>query len=99
MENRNRYRENQFGFSSGEGKAPFTCTRHKVDSSIQSRQGQCQIILRYITKAFDTVFKLRLNFKFLRFDLPHTTKKSQCDFIYERRACIKIRTHIGPSFT
>lgn len=88
----------QFGFRSNHGTAQAlalaseTMAQHKADG------GQCHVVLRDITKAFDRVWHLGLKYKILHLGLPDILERLLCDFLDDRMARIRFGSHLGPPF-
>ena len=99
LENNNMYNSNQFGFRNNRGTTHALALITEQIAQNKSDKGQCQVILRDISKAFDQVWHLGLKFKLLQLHLPLTIEKFLCDFLSDRTASIKINSHIGPKFT
>lgn len=60
--------------------------------------GQCHLVLRDITKAFDKVWHLGMKYKILHLGLPIILEKLLCDFLDDRSARIRLRNYLGDSF-
>ncbi len=60
-------------------------------------RGQCQIMLRDISKAFVKVWHNGLKYKILHLQLPSTTERLICDFLNDRKARVKINNYTGPN--
>ena len=93
-----QYNSNQFVFRKGRGTTQAIAliteqiAQHKADG------GQCHVILRDITKAFDKVWHLGLKYKILHLGLPIITEQLLCDFLDDREASIKINHFQGAPF-
>lgn len=98
LEDTTQYNPNQFGFRKEKGTTQAIAliteqiAQHKADG------GQCHIILRDITKAFDKVWHLGLKYKILHLRLPTIIEQLLCDFLDDREASIKIKHYQGAHF-
>ena len=54
--------------------------------------GQCHIVLRDVSKAFDKVWHPGLKYKLLNLNLPPLAETLLCNLLDERKAKIKIKT-------
>lgn len=98
LELNNKYNNNQFGFREGIGTTHALAIITEQIAQNKGDRGQCQIIFRDVTKAFDKVWHIGLKFKILHQQLPTTIEKLLCDFLDDRTAALKIDNYIGPSF-
>lgn len=98
LEINNKYNINQFGFRAGRGTTHALAIITEKIAQHKSDKGQCQVIFRDVTKAFDKVWHCGLKYKILQLQLPTTIEKILCDFISDRTASIKVKNFIGPSF-
>ena len=97
LENNNKYNINQFGFRTNRGTHQALALITEEISQNKSDKGQCQVILRDISKAFDKVWHLGLKYKILQLNTPTTIEKLLCDFLDDRQAQIKIKEYTGPT--
>ena len=95
LESNNRYNQNQFGFRTNRGTNQALALITEKIAQNKSDNGQCQIVLRDITKAFDKVWHIGLKYKILQLNLPITLEKLLCDFLDDRTAQIKIQNYKG----
>ena len=93
LESNNRYNPNQFGFRTNRGTNQAIALIAEKVAQNKRKNGQCQIVLRDITKAFDKVWHIGLKYKILQLNLPITLEKLLCDFLDDRTAQIKIQNH------
>ena len=93
------YNENQFGFRSGRGTTHALAMVTEKIAQNKADGGQCQVIMRDVSKAFDQVWHVGLKYKILQLHLPLSTEKFLCDFLSDRTASIKINSYTGPPFT
>lgn len=98
LETNNLYNENQYGFRYHRGTTHAIALATEHIAINKANKGQCHVVLRDITKAFDKVWHLGLKYKLLNHDLPIITEKLLCDFLDDRRAKIKINYYSGASF-
>lgn len=98
LEINNLYNTYQFGFRSNRGTTQALAVITEQIAHNKSDKGQCQVILRDISKAFDQVWHLGLKHKILQLQLPITIEKFLCDFLSDRTASIKVNHYIGPTF-
>ena len=92
------YHDNQFGFRTQRGTHHALALITEQIAQYKSDKGQCQVILRDISKAFDKVWHIGLKYKILHLKLPITIEKLLCDFLDDRYAKIKIDNFTGPKF-
>lgn len=98
LENNELYNPAQFGFRSGRGTTHALAIATETIAQKKADSGQCHVVLRDITKAFDKVWHLGLKYKILHLDLPVCLEKLLCDFLEDRRARIRLGTVLGDSF-
>ncbi len=60
-------------------------------------RGQCQIMLRDISKAFVKVWHNGLKYKILHLQLPSTTERLLCDFLNDRKARVRMNYYTDPN--
>ena len=91
----------QISSASGTREAQHTALAIITEKIAQLKgdTGQCQVILRDVTKAFDQVWHCGLKFKIQQLQLPTTIEKFLSDFLAYRTASIKIRNFVGPPFS
>ncbi len=70
----------------------------ETNAQNKSARGECHIVLRDITKAFDKVWHPGMKSKILNLKLPVILEKFLCDFLDERRTRISVGTFLGESF-
>lgn len=99
LEFNNLYNPSQFGFRCGRGTTHALALATEAIAQYKADSGQCHVVLRDITKAFDKVWHLGLKYKILHLDLPVCLEKLLCDFLADRRARIRLGTVLGDSFT
>lgn len=92
------YNENQFGFRQGRGTTEALAIASEKIASSKADKGQCTLVLRDISKAFDKVWHLGLKYKVLQLNLPLIFEKLLCDFLDDRTAKIKISNFHGQEF-
>lgn len=98
LEDHDLYHINQFGFRQQRGTTHALALATESIAHYKADKGQCQIVLRDITKAFDKVWHLGLKHKILQLGLPTIYEKLLCDFLDDRQARIKVGTYIGEYF-
>ena len=98
LEFHNMYNENQFGFRTGRGTTHALAIITEKIAQNKADKGQCQVIMRDVSKAFDQVWHLGLKFKIQQLRLPLSTEKFLSDFLSDRTASIKIKSYTGPPF-
>ena len=98
LEINNMYNESQFGFRTGRGTTHALAIITEKIAQNKADKGQCQVIMRDVSKAFDQVWHLGLKYKIQQLQLPLSTEKFLCDFLSDRTASIKIKSHTGPPF-
>ena len=64
----------------------------------KAHKGQCHIVMRDITKAFDKVWHLGLKYKLLQLNLPIIMEKQLCGFLDDRKARVRCGRVLGPFF-
>lgn len=98
LEDNELHHPSQFGFRQSVGTNHALALTVETIAQYKADGGQCQIILRDITKAFDKVWHLGLKYKILHLGLPITYEKLLCDFLDDRKARIKVGNFMGNSF-
>ena len=98
LEDNDLHNPHQYGFRPGRGTTQALALITEQIAINKSHRGQCQVVLRDITKAFDKVWHLGLKYKILQLELPTILEKLLCDFLDDRMAKIKINTFLGASF-
>ena len=99
LENNNMYNPNQFGFRNHRGTTHALAIVSEKIAQLKGDNGQCQVILRDVTKAFDQVWHCGLMYKIQQLLLPTTIEKFLCDFLSDRTASVKIKKkYVGPPF-
>ena len=86
LEENNKYNNHQFGFRQGRGTDMALAITTEQISHYKSDKGQCQLVLRNISKAFDKVWHIGIKYKSLKLNLPPTTEKILCNFVDNREA-------------
>lgn len=99
LEDSNQYHPSQYGFRQDRGTTHALALITECIAQNKGNRGQCHIVLRDITKAFDKVWHLGLKFKLLHLGLPDISEKILCDFLDDRKARVKVGTHLGENFT
>lgn len=95
LEDNNQHHPNQFGFRQDRGTTHALALITESIAQYKAHRGQCHLVLRDITKAFDKVWHLGLKYKILHLNLPEVSEKLLCDFLDDRTARIKVGTYIG----
>ena len=98
LEEHDLYNPLQFGFRSGRGTTHALALATETVAQQKADSGQCHIVLRDITKAFDKVWHSGLKYKILHLGLPTSMEKLLCDFLEDRRARIRLGNVLGASF-
>lgn len=98
LEDNNLYHSNQFGFRQQRGTTHALALITELIAHCKSDKGQCNLVLRDITKAFDKVWHLGLKHKILQLGLPTIYEKILCDFLDDRQARIKVGSYTGEYF-
>ena len=98
LEINNLYNSNQFGFRTGRGTTHALALATEAMSQSKADSGQCHLVLRDITKAFDKVWHIGLKYKILQLGLPNIFEKLLCDFLDDRKARIKVSNYLGDNF-
>lgn len=98
LEDNNQYHPNQFGFRQDRGTTHALALITESIAQYKAQKGQCHLVLRDITKAFDKVWHLGLKYKILHLNLPVVSEKLLCDFLDDRTARIKVGSYIGDQF-
>lgn len=75
LETNNIYNPNQFGFRNHRGTTHALAVVTEKIAQLKADGGQCQVILRDVTKAFDQVWHRGLMYKILQLNLPITLEK------------------------
>ena len=99
LEFHNMYNEYQLGFRSGRGTIHALALITEKIAQCKADKGQCQVIMRDVSKAFDQVWHLGLKYKIQQLRLPMSTEKFLSDFLSDRTASIKINNYTGRPFT
>lgn len=95
LEYHSKHYHNQFGFRTNRSTNQALAIATETIAQNLSDNGQCQVILRDISKAFDKVWHIGLKYKILQLELPTNIERILCDFLDDRTAQIKIKEHIG----
>lgn len=98
LEDNHLYHRSQYGFRQSLGTNHALALTTETIAQQKADRGQCQIVLRDITKAFDKVWHLGLKYKILHLGLPTTFEKLLCYFLDDRKAKIKVGNFMGNSF-
>lgn len=98
LEDKNLYNINQFGFRQQRGTTHALALVTESIAHYKADKGQCHLVLRDITKAFDKVWHLGLKHKLLQLGLPTIYEKLLCDFLDDRQARIKVGSYTGDYF-
>lgn len=88
----------QYGFRSGRGTAQAIALVTETMAVHQANKFRCNLVLRDVSKAFDRVWHLGLKYKILQLGLPGTVERLLCDFLADRSARIRVKSHLGPEF-
>ena len=94
----NLYNPNQFGFRTRRGTTHAIAIATEAIAQSKADNGQCNVVLRDVAKAFDKVWHIGMKYKILHLNLPVIAEKLLCDFLKDRTAKIKINSHLGESF-
>lgn len=98
LENTNQYNPTQFGFRKERGTTQAIAIITEQIAQNKADGGQCSVVLRDITKAFDKVWHLGIKYKLLHLGLPTIIEQFLCDFLEDREARIKIEQYQGAPF-
>ena len=98
LETNNLHNPLQFGFRQCRGTTHALAITTEYIALSKADGGQCHIVLRDITKAFDKVWHRGLKYKLLNLGLPTITEKLLCDFLDGREARIRLDSYLGPTF-
>lgn len=98
LEFNNKYNDNQFGFRTGRGTTHALAIITEKIAQNKADKGQCQVIMRDVTKAFDKVWHLGLKYKIQHLQFPTSLEKFLSDFLSDRTASIKVENHTGRPF-
>ena len=89
----NMYNPNQFGFRNHRGTTHALAIVTEKIAQLKGDRGQCQVMLRDVTKAFDQVWHCGLIYKIQQLQLPTLIEKFLSDFFFlsDRTASVKIK--------
>lgn len=93
-----KYNHHQYGFRVGRGTTDALALITEQIAHYKADGGQCHIVMRDISKAFDKVWHLGLKFKILHLGLPEVVERLLCNFLDVRKARIKVDTVLGDFF-
>lgn len=88
----------QFSFRYNRGTAHALAVMTETVAQSKVNVGQCRVVLRYITKAFEKVWHLSLKYKILHLGLPAVPERLMCDFLDDRKARIILGNYLGKHF-
>lgn len=88
----------QFGFRSNRGTTHALAVMTETIAQNKADGGQCHVVLRDITKAFDKVYHPALKYKILHLGLPAVLERLLCDFLDDRKARIRLGNYLGEHF-
>lgn len=88
----------QFGFRPGRGTTQALALATEQMAQNKADGGQCHVVLRDITKAFDKVWHLGLKHKILHLGLPDILERLLCDFLDDREARVRFGSYLGQPF-
>lgn len=95
----NRYHnEDQQCGRPGRGTQTAIAIAYNEIALSQQDKGQCNVVLRDVSKAFYKVWNNGLKYKVCQFVLPKSLTALICIFLDDRKAQIQIQQHIGPYF-
>lgn len=75
LEDNQLHNPNQFGFREGYGTTHALALASESMAQSKADNGQCHVVLRDVTKAFDKVWHLGIKYKILNINLPTIAEK------------------------
>lgn len=94
----NKYNPRQHGFREGRGTQTAIALITELIAMGKIKGNQVNVVSRDISKAFDKVWHLGLQYKLINLGLPDLYTRILCDYITDRTAQIQIGNYLGPSF-
>jgi len=88
----------QHGFRQQRGTDTALATFHETIAINMAQRHYTDIILRDVTKAFDKVWTIGLQYKISQLHLHDTFTKTLNNYLINRIATVSIENHIGPHF-
>ncbi len=85
----------QHGFRRGKGTDTAITIAHETIAHHTANNDQEYVVLRDVSKAFDKVWILGMQYKIIHLNLPNTITKLLNNFLTNRKAKIRINTHTG----
>lgn len=95
LEDNNLHNPHQHGFRQDRGTTSALALITEQIAQYKADNGQCNIVLRDISKAFDKVWHIGLKYKLLQLDLPEVLERLLCDFLDDRKARIRVGSVLG----
>ena len=99
LEHNDHYNSNQFGCRQSKGTTQALALVCEQIAQCKADGGQCHLVLRDITKAFDTIWHQGLMYKILHLGLPENLERTLCSFLINRKANIKFQQHLSNTST
>ena len=98
LEDGNHLHQHQYGFRKNRGTEIALATIYETIALSQKEKYHCNIVCRDVSKAFDKVWTLGLQYKILQLMLPDIIEKTLSSFLVNRTVKIKYEGHMGPKF-
>lgn len=98
METNNVYNPAQHCGRTQRGTHTVTAIAYKETAYIQQERGQCNVIMRDVSKAFDKVWHSGLKYKICHLGFHKLINATLSNFLDNRKAQIQIENHIGQEF-
>lgn len=98
LETNNITNPRQHGFRKFRGTHTALATFNDTIAKNLAIDNKVDVVLRDVTKAFDKVWHTGLKTKLIRLNLHPCFTKTLCDYLSDRKAAIRISSHIGPLF-
>lgn len=96
LSNNNILHDRQHGFRRLRGTDTALATLYETLSISQAQRHTTYVVLRDVTKAFDKVWTLGLQYKIAQLNLHINFTKTLNNYLINRTASVSIQTHIGP---
>lgn len=98
LEQENLLNPAQYGFRRGRGTVHAIAVATEMIAIHQASGSRCNLVLRDVSKAFDKVWHLGLQYQMLHLGLPGPVERFLCGFLEGRTAKVRVGGHRGPSF-
>ena len=98
LEETNSLHPAQYGFRRRRGTTHAIAVASETIGLHLANRDRCNLTLRDVSKAFDKVWHLGLQFKLLHLGLPGLVERLLCNFLVGRTASIKIRSQVSAPF-